>query len=198
MRLRKWIVCWWILVSPVCIAATTDGVGHAAVAEGEPGPVLEYKVKAAFLYNFAKLVQWPATAFPKAETPLTIGVLGQDPFGADLDKTIAGKTIEGRHLAVERFLHLQDVKGCHLLFICASEKSQLPEILAKLRGQSVLTVGETAQFAELGGMIQLVKDHDRIRFAVNLDATKRAQLTISSKLLRLATIVKPITPPGGK
>ncbi len=146
----------------------------------------EYRVKAAFLYNYAKLVDWPTNAFATSSTPITIGVLGQDPFGPALEKTIDGKKIGDRGLAIKRFRSVGDIHDCHVLFICQSERGRLPVILAALQGKSILTVGECDHFVESGGMIQLIKQDDAVRFRVNLGAANRASLRISSKLLRVA------------
>lgn len=149
----------------------------------------EYKIKAAFLYNFAKLTEWPTNVLAGSNAPVVIGVLGKDPFGPFLTETVRGKNIDGRKVRIVRFEHLDDVEGCQLLFVSASESGRLQSIFSRLSDQPVLTVGDTGQFARKGGMIGLWKQADEIRFDVNLEAVERAGLKLSSKLLRLAEIV---------
>jgi hypothetical protein len=178
-------ICWLIIVGAVCVVA--GGIPNAQAGSSPPG---EYEVKAAFLYNFAKFVEWPAEAFDDADAPLTIGVLGEDPFGDTLEQTVKGKTANGRKLAIRRFHKVRDLQPCHILFISSSEKRHLSEILDRLKGSSVLTVGEVEGFAKRGGVINFFVEDNRIRFEVNVDAAKRAKLKMSSKLLRLARIVR--------
>ena len=151
----------------------------------------EYQVKAVFLFNFAQFVEWPTNAFPEAQTPLVIGVLGQDPFGAYLDETVRGEKVNNRSLIVERYRRVEEIKTCHVLFISRSEVDRLAEILANLKGRNILTVGDAENFAERGGMIRFVTEKNKLRLKVNLEAAKAANLTISSKLLRPAEIVTP-------
>jgi hypothetical protein len=167
----------------------------SALAQDSTTP--DYKIKAAFLYNFAKLTDWPASAFSTVKSPLVIGVLGRDPFGALLEETITDHKIDGRSLIIRRFNSLKDVKDCHILFICESEKENLAEILTTLRDKAILTVSDTAQFTGYGGMIQLIKKQEGIRFAINTSAASHAQLKLSSKLLRLATNLQAGPLPGG-
>jgi YfiR/HmsC-like len=149
----------------------------------------EYEVKAVFLFNFSQFIAWPPEAFPTAQTPLVIGVLGRDPFGAALDEVVRGETIEGRRLEVRRYQRVEDIELCHILFVDRSKRGELDSILDHLRGRGVLTVGESANFARRGGIVQFVTMDKRIRLQINLDAAKTAGLTISSKLLRPAEIV---------
>lgn len=149
-----------------------------------------YRVKAVFLYNFAQFVTWPEKAFAKADSPLVIGVLGRDPFGRILDETVRGEVVNGRKLEVRRFRSVTEVKECHILFISPSEQPRMLPILDALQGRSILTVGETEQFAINGGVIRFLSEQNKIRFRINTEAAEAAGLTISSKLLRLADIVK--------
>lgn len=159
------------------------------VTKAQSSGLTEYQVKAAFLYNFAKFVEWPPDAFPNNTTPFTICVLGDNPFGSSLNEIVQGQTINARGFVIRTNIQKQDVKACHILFISDSEKKQLLEDLKSLRGTSVLTVGETPDFAEQGGQIQFFWVNGKIRFAVNTDAAERAHLKMSSKLLALAKIV---------
>jgi len=146
----------------------------------------EYQIKAAFLFNFAKFVDWPPQVLPQATSPIVIGILGESPFHDDLARTIRDKTIEEHPLVIKEFRLPAQATNCHILFICSSEKSRLPEILSGLKGASVLTVGEMERFNENGGMIHFVLEGTKIRFQINNDAATSAGLKISSKLLRLA------------
>jgi hypothetical protein len=166
-------------------AATT--VPTDTLAQSAPDP--EYQLKAVFLFNFAQFVEWPASAFPGPETPLVIGVLGQDPFGPYLDETVRGEKVNDRPLVVRRYRSVEEITTCHILFISRREEGRLKGILDSLRGRSVLTVSDADRFASRGGMIRFVTDRHRIRFRINLEAAKAASLTLSSKLLRPAQIV---------
>jgi hypothetical protein len=138
------------------------------------------------LFNFAQFVDWPPKAFPEAQTPLVIGILGEDLFGSYLDETVRGEKVNDRPLVVQRYHRIGEIKTCHVLFISRSESARLEEILASLKGRSILTVGDTDDFALRGGMIRFVTEKNKIRMRINLEAVKAANLTISSKLLRLA------------
>jgi hypothetical protein len=162
----------------------------AVVGAAETSPLTEYQIKAAFLYNFAKFVEWPATALRDPRAPVIVGVLGEDPFGEDLDDTLSDKVVGGRQLVVKRFGRLRDVGASHILFISSSERGRLPEILRALQHMSILTVGETEEFARLGGVVNFLLEDNKVRFEVNVDAAERAGLKVSSKLLRLARIVR--------
>ena len=152
-------------------------------------PLPEYQVKAAYLYNFLKFVEWPEDAFPDSLAPIVIGISGDDPFGDALPQVIIGKTVQGRDLVIHKYRSGEDMRGAHILFISPLEKKRLPQILSSLRGSSVLTVADTEGFLEAGGMIQFLSENNRVRFAINVDATSRAKLKISSKLLSLARVV---------
>lgn len=149
----------------------------------------EYAVKAAYLYNFGRFVQWPAEIAANNGS-FTICVLGQDPFGRALNAAIAGQTIHGRRIVILRISAAQEAAGCQILFIDSSEKNSLQDILTALDDRSVLTVSDMPGFAERGGMIHFITEDNRIRFEVNLAAAKRAGLTLSSQLLKLAFKVR--------
>lgn len=150
----------------------------------------EYQLKAVFLFNFTQFVEWPSSAFADPEGPLVIGVLGADPFGARLDEAVQGEKINGHPLAVRRYRSVAEVGACHVLFICSSEKARLRDILARLRGRSILTVSDLEDFTPEGGVIRFMTERNRIKLRVNLGAAKAAGLTISSKLLRAAEVVE--------
>jgi hypothetical protein len=156
-----------------------------ASSEAQPREPTEYEVKAAFLYNFAKYVQWP----PPDRPTFVIGVFGRDPFGRVLDDVMRGQKVHGRPVVVQRFTRLEAVTGCDLLFVSSSERD-FRRIIAFMAEAPVLTVGEADRFADGGGMINLTTRDERIRFEVNPAAVARAGLKASSQLLRLATIIE--------
>ncbi|MEO8662099.1 MAG: YfiR family protein [Bryobacteraceae bacterium] len=149
----------------------------------------EYYVKAAFLYNFARFVEWPPGTFHKPEDRFAICVLGEDPFGRALEDTIAGKTLEGRLFRVARIRDAAHAAGCQILFIGSSEQKQLAEIVSALPATGILTVGEMRGFATSGGIINFVLNDGRVRFQINRRPAAKANLQISSRLLSLAEIV---------
>lgn len=152
--------------------------------------ISEYEVKAAFVYNFVKFVEFPSRAFTNGDSPMVIGVIGNNSFGDKIEQFAKGKTVNGRSLVVKRFGRVQDIATtCHVLFISSSEIGNLSRIMDRLKGSSVLTVGETDGFTRRGGIIGFVVDNDKIGFEVNLGAARRANLKISSKLLQLAKAI---------
>jgi uncharacterized protein DUF4154 len=149
----------------------------------------EYQVKAAFLFNFAKFVEWPADAFAGPQAPFAICVLGQDPFGPLLDAALAGKTMGSHPVSLRRIKEHSEARRCHIVFVSASEVRNYLEVIDTVRGSSVLLVGDTDGFAALGGMIEFTLEGNHVRFLINPDAAQRAGLMLSSKLLMLARIV---------
>lgn len=146
----------------------------------------EYQVKAAYLYQFANFVEWPASSFPKTDSPLVIGVLGDDPFGKTLDETIRDVLVRNRKLVLRRFRKIEDLTPCHILFVSRSEKDKLAQIMAKVQDEPTLTVGEADDFARAGGIINFVLTEGRVKFRINLPAADRAGLKLSAKLLAVA------------
>lgn len=176
-------------LSAVCLVLSawllSGGLGLSAQAASPK----EYQLKAVFLFNFAQFVEWAPQAFPDAQAPLVIGVLGRDPFGAYLDETVRGETVNDRPLVVQRYGRVEDIHTCHVLFISESETDRLEQILASLSGRSILTVSDTESFALRGVMIRMITVENKIRLRINLEAAQAANLKISSKLLRPAEIV---------
>jgi hypothetical protein len=165
------------------ICALPRGSIHA-----QDGPT-EYQVEATYLFNFLKFVEWPNRVPPNANGPWVIGIVGDNPIGNELPQIITGKTVQGHELQVRRFQNGEDLHVCKVLFISASERKRLPSLLAALRGSSVLTVGDMDHFLEYGGMIQFVKRDKQVKIAVNVGATNRGELRVSSKLLSLGRMV---------
>jgi hypothetical protein len=150
----------------------------------------EYQVKAAFLYNFSKFVEWPARTFKSDTEPVRICVLGQNPFGTSLGSAMSGKTVLGRTLVVVEISNASEATDCQILFIATSERRRLRSIFGELRKLGVLTVGEMDGFAAKGGMVNFKLEDGRVRLEINVEVAGQAQLRISSKVLNLAQIVK--------
>ena len=174
-----WVVVVAALAPPLAGARAT---ARTAVAQ-------EYDLKAAFLFNFAQFVDWPVDAFAEASSPITIGILGADPFGARLDSLVAGETVKNRRLVVRRYRSIDQIDDCQILFVAAPEAGQMSQIVKALANRSVLTVGETKDFTTRSGVVGFELSQRRVRLRINLDAATAARLTISSKLLRQAQIV---------
>lgn len=153
----------------------------------------EYDVKAAFLYNFAKFVEWPPDTFKEPTAPFTVCVLGDDPFGEALEKEFSDKTVQDRPIVFEPLDH-HAPGACQVLFISASERKRVDAILQDLKGPPILTVSDIQRFVKHGGIIGFTLEDDRVRFEVNLAAAEQAGLKISSQLLKLAKNVtgKPV------
>ncbi len=148
----------------------------------------EYEVKAAYIYNFAKFVQWPKNAFQGSKEIIDVCVLGDDPFGSSLSG-IDGKAAADKKIGVRGTTPIHYCRECEIIFISGSEAERLPRILKTLNGAPVLTVGDTEGYAEQGVMINFFMENRTVRFEINLKAAVRAGLKISSNLLRIARIV---------
>jgi len=147
---------------------------------------LEYQVKAAFLLNFLKFVEWPqdGTQAVKPGTPLIVGVYGDNPFGAAFENTFSGKTVDGHPVQLRFCSSEEDAGACHLVFVSNGRK--LTPLLENLQNKNVLTVGESGDFLRAGGAIRFLIEDERVRFEISLAAADRARLRISAKLLQLA------------
>lgn len=154
------------------------------------GAVGEYAAKAAFISKFLGYVKWPESAFENAASPLRVAVLGADPFGKALDDTFKDKRFGTRAIEIVRFKSLGAIEPCHVLFVPNAEAPRLPKLLEELKGRSVLLIGESTDFAATGGCINFVLEDKKIRFELNPDATKRAELEVSSQLMQLAKRVR--------
>ena len=176
------------------IAAVAGLLFACSSALGQQRPS-EYQVEAAYLYNFSRFVEWPAKG-TNAPGSFTICVLGEDPFGHALDATIAGEAIGNQRVIARRISSPQMSADCQILFISSSEANRLNKIIEALDKNAILTVSDIPQFSQHRGMIQFVLEENRIRFEVNLTATQRAGLTLSSDLLKVATVVRKNPQPG--
>ena len=191
------------------VVLVTGLMGHATGAGDDSAHTREYKIKAAFIYNFIKFVKWPEEAnegsekTSKDDDTITIGIIGKDPFG-DAFEPVKGKPVRGRKIVVKQFgefrrlvndksndkakseANIEALRQCQLLFTCSSEKKDTDRIIEIVRGHNVLTIGETDGFVEAGGIVNFILEEKKLIFEVNLIASKRANLEISSKLLRVA------------
>jgi hypothetical protein len=175
-RLIIWLMFWaWLF-----------GLG---AAWGETPESREYAVKTAFLYNFAKFVDWPPESFKNEPSPFVLGIVGADPFGAALE-TLKDKTVKGRRLVIRKLPRLENFEDCHILFISGSEKGNYRAILSTLKNHSILTVSDIDRFASQGGMIGLVTAGNNVVFEINLDTVQQSKLKFSSQLLKLAKIIQ--------
>lgn len=156
----------------------------------------EYELKAAMLYRLTYFVEWPATVAPDLQAPTILCVLGQDPFGTALTSVISGRTGSARRAEVRHPGSAREIRGCQVVYVAASEKKKVAQILTSLKGSGVLTVADMTQFAAKGGMIQFSLEDNRVRFDINLDEATNAGLKISSRLLMLARIVKQADKPA--
>jgi len=174
----------------ICLATFCMLLAWPQTAQSQSDDEAEYRVKLAFLYHFAQFIQWPVEAFHDQAAPLTLCVAGQNPFRGEIEQELRGREVNGHPVEIKKLRPNDDPKACHIVFVPASERKQTEKLLAALKGSSTLTVGETQGFADLGGIINLTLDQNKLRFEVNLDAATQTQLKISSKLLALAKIVK--------
>ena len=149
----------------------------------------EYLIKAGFIYNFAKLMEWPAPVFPQPNSPIVIAILGTDPFQGTLDSVLRGKQVNGRDFVVKHLKWGDDLKGCNIIFVSSSEKAHFDDFFHQIHGLPILTIGDTPGFAESGGIINFVLEDDKVRFEIDVDAARQANINISSRLLALAKIV---------
>lgn len=163
--------------------------GVPARAGDADAPYPEYQVKAAFLYHFTKYVEWPPDAFASAGPGIVLGVLGEDPFQGAVEDVIRDRTVEGRPLSWKRFDDPPRPGECHVLFIGSADAARLKKALEKMKTMPILTVGESEEFGRAGGIAWFRMEGNKVRFAINLDATRRAGLKISSRLLGVATVV---------
>ncbi|GFO66469.1 hypothetical protein GMLC_00480 [Geomonas limicola] len=151
----------------------------------DSSPVTEQQVKAAYLYNFVKFVEWPASVLPAGTTPLTIALLGKG-AGSEWLEGLSGRQVKGRRVVVRQITRVEECAGCQVIFIQPSERTRLKEILRGVPSTGVLTVSDIKNFCSLGGMIGLVTRNDKMQFEVNLGAAERAGLRLSSQMLKLA------------
>jgi len=156
----------------------------------EPAEPKESQIKAAFVFNFTKFVEWPAARFAAADSPIIIGVFGKSPVAQQLPDAIKDRKVNGRGIVFKPIEKIEDTKSVHLLFVPASADSEVVELLKVMKGTSVLTIGESEVFAKAGGMINFVREGDKVRFEINTDSAEQAGLKISAQLQKLAKSVR--------
>jgi len=159
-------------------------------ASPQDDPPLEYKVKAAFLYNFARFTEWPAEKFESEDSPLVIGIVGEDPFGEHFDKLVKDKKIGNRPVRLRRLKEIAEAVDCHVLFVGGLGREEVEKLFEKLGDRPVLTVGERPKFAHSHGVINFVIEDEKVRFEINPGRAKQRGLKISSRVLQLAKIVE--------
>ncbi|HUT12899.1 MAG TPA: YfiR family protein [Thermoguttaceae bacterium] len=190
------------LVVRAAAAAVVSGLCLPAAAQAlrdSIRPTLEYRVKAAYLYNFLLYVTWPEEALDGSNSPLVIGVLGDDPLGTALDEVARHKRAKGRGIVVRRFESWQEDTRCHILFVPRTvSRATLTAVVQRTRGSPVLLVGETPGLATVGAPVNFYLDVDRtIGFEINVDATAERNLRVDARLLKLARIIKGPSQDGG-
>jgi len=169
--------CVLALITPRPAAATQDGG-------------VEYQAKLAFIYNLARFVEWPSNSYAAPDAPLRIGIVGADPFSPALETDLRARTVKGHPVEIRMLGPGDTMGGCQIVFIPLAAKGQSAGIVKGLQGSSTLTIGETEGFATRGGIINIVVRENRLHFEVNRRAAEQAGLTISSKLLDIATIIE--------
>jgi hypothetical protein len=169
----------------LAVCAVLPGEAPAA----QPIGLTEYEIKAGFLFNFTKFVEWPAGTYANSSAPIILGIVGENPFGNLLTEAAAGKAVNGRAVLVKQFAEGQDLRSCDILFVASTDKKHTLQILAKLKGSSVLTVGEGIGFTQSGGMIAFLVEGNRVQLEIDLQATSEARLKISAKVIAVARLV---------
>jgi hypothetical protein len=149
----------------------------------------EYRLKAAFLYNFAKFTEWPSTAFSDHQAPHTICIVGEDPFGPEIDQ-LTTKPIHNRQLTIKRLQPTDQLLGCHLLYVSRTELGQATHILGTLQKTPVLTICDSDGCAESGFMLNMRMVENRVTLDLNLEAVEQTPLKLSSQLIKLTRVVK--------
>jgi hypothetical protein len=176
-------ICWRTVALIFIIAAS--GAGQSAEAQ----VLNEYEAKAGFLFNFVKFVEWPSQAFEDANSPLIIGVVGDDNASSVIEQMINGRTANGRRLVVRRFSSFKTLSHCHIVFLRSFERDRAWQTLTAA-GPGVLTVGETEGFARSGGIINFTIIDGKLRLEINQSSAEKAGLRISAKLLSLARVIR--------
>lgn len=182
---------WRLAAASVAMLSLLAAAGPASTP---PPEFREHDIKAVFLFRFLQLVEWPESAFENDGSPIVIGVLGEDPFGAALDETVRDELVDNRHVVIRRGTDLASVLPCHLLFVTRQQAGAIPASWTPPPG--VLLVGEAPEFLSRGGMVNFYMQDNQVRFEICPEAVEQAQLRMRSRLLRLARLVEcPAAPP---
>lgn len=171
----------WLAICTIAAPSSTPAI--------RAEPVSEYQVKALFLYNFAKFVEWPPGTFSSPRDPITLCIFGEDPFGGELDKAVNGKTVNNRELSIVRIARAPGAKSCQIAFIGSSDKRQASTFINSLSSAGALTVGDASGFTRWGGIIKFAMEDNMVRIEINIIAAERARLKISARLLKVAKVV---------
>ena len=172
----------------ICLAFISLLLSTVSIAHAQKDNYTEYEVKAAFMYQFIAFINWPPESFKDDTTPFTIGVLGKDPFEEILDNMIKNKKAHNRTIKIMRSEKPEDLKQCHIVFVCSSEQENADTVLDTLSTSSTLTIGEWDSFTKQGGIIRFMLRKNKIAFEINNDNAQNAGLKISSQLLNLAQV----------
>jgi hypothetical protein len=183
IQLSVWPVFRSLGLFAVLLSLLLSGTGQRSRAQTADE---EYRVKAAFIFHFAQLVDWPPDGRTGADKSLFLCTLGEDPFQGTLEDTVAGKAIGNRAIRIRHLTEPRETQACQILFLGRAQSKRVPVLVADLHNAPVLTVGETAGFLDAGGMICFSLEENKVRFAINLDAAESARLKIGSRLLILA------------
>lgn len=175
-------------ISPLRIASGFFLFFACCVTSVKSQPPLQYRIEAAFLFNFTKFIDWPETAFNSVNSPFIIGILGDDPFGNFLDEIVKNEKINSHVIKVERYKDVGSVAKCQILFVNSEMTEEVEEFLKNPKYQGILTVGNNNVFLKQGGIIRFYTEENKIRLEINIASAKAAQIAISSKLLALAKI----------
>ena len=165
-------------------------LSYVPILYAQNGSPSEYEVKAAYIFNFAKFIEWPPHSFQNNYEPFILGILGNDPFGESLEKVINKRLIHGRTVEIKRMKNLTENESLHILFISSSERKKTRYLIQSLEELPVLTIGEISEFNRLGGIIQFFLEENSVLFRLNVEAAKISGLLISSQLLEVARIYK--------
>lgn len=176
MKLKAFLLAAWLLLPPGVPQAHSEEIA------------LEYKVKTAFIHNFIPYIQWPKDTFKNDQEPVRIGVIGKGPLASAVS-TLRGKKVAGRPIAIHFLNSPSKNHGMNILVVCESEKEHYLEIMEAVEDSGVLTIGNTASFSVMGGVIGFYLHEDKVRFQINLKNARGQNLKISSKLLHLATTI---------
>ncbi|HEX8376403.1 MAG TPA: YfiR family protein [Pedobacter sp.] len=156
----------------------------------QPRPTSEYQLKAAFIYNFTRFIDWPPASFGSTDSPFVIGILGDDGISAYINELVKGEKLGNRQIVVRRFSNPAEITQCQILFIGGKDVPEMKGLLNAMNRRGVLTVSDAPDFAKLGGIVRFYKEANKLRLQINVDEVKISELTISSKLLSLSNVYK--------
>ena len=169
-------------VGLLCLARALSACADGAISH-------EYEIKAAFLFNFTRFIEWPSESFTDPTGPIVIGVIGDDPFGAELANAVKNRRVNGRSIVARSISSAEDARATHLLFVGMTRPEDLARLMRVLSGYPVMTVGESAAFTALGGTITFVVQDNKVRFQINAESAEQVHVRISAQLEKLATTV---------